>query len=40
VEARHAAWIRSILGKAPATEPTDAAIKEADTRAKLRAIGG
>jgi hypothetical protein len=40
VEARHAAWIRSILGKVPATEPTDAALKEDDTRAKLRAIGG
>jgi len=40
VEARHAAWIRSILGKVPATEPVDEAIKEADTRAKLREIAG
>jgi rubrerythrin len=40
VEARHAAWIRSILGEVPATEPTDAALKEADTRARLREIGG
>ena len=40
VEARHAAWIRSILGEVPATEPTDAPVKEAETRAKLREIGG
>ena len=35
VEARHAAWIRSIAGDVPATEATDPAIKEAETRAGL-----
>jgi rubrerythrin len=39
VEARHAAWIRSIAGEVPATRPTDPAVKEADTRAKLRDFG-
>lgn len=35
VEARHAAWIRSIAGKVPAVHATDTAVKEADTRAAL-----
>ena len=43
VEARHAAWIRSIVGDVPATEATDTAVKEAETRARterLRLEGG
>ena len=43
VEGRHAAWIRSIVGDVPATEATDPAIKEAETRAaadRLRLEGG
>lgn len=39
VEARHAAWIRSILGRVPAEEATDTGISEAETRAKLRDFG-
>lgn len=39
VEARHAAWIRSILGEVPATEPTDAPASEDETRARLRDFG-
>jgi rubrerythrin len=38
VEARHAAWIRSIAGEVPATRPTDPAANEAATRARLRDI--
>jgi rubrerythrin len=39
VEARHAAWIRSIVGDVPATEAVDPAIKEAETRSRLKALG-
>ena len=39
VEARHAAWIRSIAGDVPATEATDPAVKEAETRARLSDFG-
>jgi hypothetical protein len=39
VEARHAAWIRSILGAVPATQPTDAPASEDETRARLRDFG-
>jgi hypothetical protein len=39
VEARHAAWIRSILGRVPAEETTDTGISEAETRAQLRDFG-
>jgi rubrerythrin len=39
VEARHAAWIRSILGEVPATQPTDAPASEDETRARLRDFG-
>jgi rubrerythrin len=39
VEARHAAWIRSIVGEVPATQPTDAPATEAETRARLRDFG-
>jgi rubrerythrin len=39
VEARHAAWIRSIVGEVPATEATDPAIKEAETRSRLSELG-
>jgi rubrerythrin len=39
VEARHAAWIRSIAGEVPATEATDPAVKEAETRARLSDFG-
>jgi rubrerythrin len=39
VEARHAAWIRSILGEVPAAEPTDAPASEDETRARLRDFG-
>jgi hypothetical protein len=39
VEARHAAWIRDIAGKAPAAEPTDAARSERQVRAALEATG-
>ena len=39
VEGRHAAWIRSIVGEVPATEPTDPLATEQQTRAKLREFG-
>ena len=39
VEARHAAWIRSIAGDVPATDATDPAVKEAETRARLSDFG-
>lgn len=39
VEGRHAAWIRSIVGDVPATEPTDPGVKEAETRAQLSDFG-
>ena len=39
VEARHAAWIRSIVGEVPATKPTDAPASEEETRARLRDFG-
>jgi hypothetical protein len=39
VEGRHAAWIRSIAGDVPAVEATDAAVKEDETRARLRDFG-
>jgi rubrerythrin len=39
VEARHAAWIRSIAGEVPATQPTDAPATEDETRAQLRNFG-
>ena len=39
VEARHAAWIRSIVGEVPATDATDPAIKEAETRSRLSELG-
>jgi rubrerythrin len=39
VEARHAAWIRSIAGEVPAVRATDPAVKQADTLAQLREFG-
>ena len=39
VEARHAAWIRSIVGDVPAADATDTAVKEAETRAQLTDFG-
>ena len=39
VEARHAAWIRSIVGDVPAADATDTAVKEAVTRAQLTDFG-
>jgi Ferritin-like domain len=39
VEARHAAWIRSIVGTVPSTETSDPALKEDATRARLTAFG-
>ena len=39
VEARHAAWIRSIAGDVPATQATDPGVKEAETRARLSDFG-
>jgi hypothetical protein len=39
VEGRHAAWIRSIVGEVPATEATDPAVKEAETRTQLSDLG-
>jgi hypothetical protein len=39
VEARHAAWIRSIAGEVPATLPTDAPATEEQTLAQLRSFG-
>jgi hypothetical protein len=39
VEARHAAWIRSIAGEVPAADATDAPLTEAQVRAALRKTG-
>ena len=39
VEARHAAWIRSIAGKTPAADATDPALTEAQALAALRKTG-
>jgi hypothetical protein len=39
VEARHAAWIRSIVGDVPAADATDSSVKEAETRAQLTDFG-
>ena len=39
VEARHAAWIRSIVGEVPATQATDPAVTEAQTRSRLSDLG-
>ena len=39
VEARHAAWIRSIVGDVPAADATDASVTEAETRAQLTDFG-
>jgi hypothetical protein len=39
VEARHAAWVRSIVGRDPAPQATDKPKSEAQVRAGLRAIG-
>jgi rubrerythrin len=39
VEARHAAWIRSIAGDVPATDATDPSAKEAETRSRLSDFG-
>ena len=39
VEARHAAWIRSIVGDVPAADATDTSVTEADTRAQLSDLG-
>lgn len=39
VEGRHAAWIRSIIGDVPASEPTDPGVNEAETRAQLSDFG-
>jgi hypothetical protein len=39
VEARHAAWIRSIVGDIPATEPTDSPLNEQETRSRLSDFG-
>lgn len=39
VEARHAAWIRSIAGELPAAHPTDAPMSEVGALAALRKTG-
>jgi len=39
VEARHAAWIRSIVGKLPAADATDPSMTEAEALAALRKTG-
>ena len=39
VEARHAAWIRSIVGRDPAPQTTDKPKTEAQVRAGLRRLG-
>ena len=39
VEARHAAWIRSIVGDVPAADATDTSVTEAETRAQLTDFG-
>ena len=40
VEARHAAWVRSIEGRDPAPDATDRAWTEAEVRRRLAEIGG
>ena len=39
VEARHAAWIRTIAGKSPAADATDPSMTEAQALAALRGTG-
>lgn len=39
VDARHAAWIRSIVGQPPASEPTDPGVTAADVTATLTKAG-
>jgi hypothetical protein len=39
VEARHAAWIRSIAGRDPAPQTTDEPRTEAQVRAGLKDLG-
>ena len=39
VEARHAAWIRSIVGKTPAADATDSPLTEAQVLAAIRKTG-
>jgi len=39
VEARHAAWVRSIVGKPPAPDTTDSPLTAAQVRERLRALG-
>ncbi len=39
VEARHAAWVRSIVGEPPAPDATDKALGAAEVRAGLERIG-
>ena len=39
VEARHAAWIRAIAGKAPAADATDPVASERDVRAAIDKLG-
>ncbi len=40
VEARHAAWVRSIEDRDPAPDATDRAWTEAEVRRRLAEIGG
>jgi rubrerythrin len=39
VDARHAAWIRSIVGKTPASQPTDRALTGEQVSARLDRLG-
>lgn len=39
VDARHAAWIRSIVGKTPASQPTDRALTGKQVSARLNQLG-
>jgi rubrerythrin len=39
VEARHAAWIRSIVGRPPANEPTDKPLNAAQVMSDLKQLG-
>jgi ferritin-like protein len=39
VDARHAAWIRSIVGKTPASQPTDRALTGKQVSARLDQLG-
>jgi hypothetical protein len=39
VDARHAAWIRSIVGKTPASQPTDRALTGQQVSARLDQLG-